>query len=47
MALTRMHTCTPTQPTKPFEVVLEWGSLEAAEQLCIIENTLFSRIEER
>ena len=44
---TYKHACTHTQPTKPYDVVLEWGSLEVAEQLCIIENTLFSRIGER
>jgi len=31
-------------PPKPYEVVLLWGPQEAAEQLCIIESALFSRI---
>ena len=41
------HTCTCTQPPKPYEVVLLWGPQEAAEQLCIIESTLFGRIGNR
>jgi hypothetical protein len=35
------------QPQKPFECLLLWTPRETAEQLSIIENTLFSRIGNR
>lgn len=32
------------QPLRPFELVLLWDPKEVAEQICIIDSTLFCRI---
>ena len=47
------HTHTPThspltthsQPHHPFEKLLRWDPRDAAEQLCIIDSALYSRVD--